>query len=143
MLPYVAYKYVKNKRDQNKREMDSTLESLASHLSRSMIPDQVVLRINGVSAKLAEDSDEFIPGALTIVEKAVGVFIEWCPVEDSNYPDTSGWVLAEDGGETQTLHSPSGSPDRVGNTLFVQLLWGFCSAHLCGSDEKFIRATLS
>ncbi|VDM68199.1 unnamed protein product, partial [Strongylus vulgaris] len=114
MLPYVAYKYVKNKRDESKREMESTLDSLTSHLSRSMIPDQIVVRIAGVSAKFAEDSDEYISGSLTIVEKAVGVFIEWSPSDGSRYaPDTSGWVLAEDGGETQTLHSPTGSPDRT------------------------------
>ncbi|RCN51858.1 TBC domain protein [Ancylostoma caninum] len=116
MLPYVAYKYVKNKREATRREMETTLDSLTSHLSRSMIPDQVVLRISGVSAKFAEDSEEYVSGTLTIVEKAVGVFIEWFPCEDHNAryaPDTSGWVLAEDGGETQTLHSPSGSPDRT------------------------------
>ncbi|PIO76239.1 TBC domain protein [Teladorsagia circumcincta] len=115
MLPYVAYKYVKNKREATKREMDSVLESLTSNLSRSMVPDQVVLRISGVSTKASDDTNDYIPGVLSIVEKAVGVFIEWSPCEENgaNYgPDTSGWVLAEDGGETRTLHSPSNSPER-------------------------------
>ncbi|KAK6054500.1 hypothetical protein COOONC_07994 [Cooperia oncophora] len=124
MLPYVAYKYVKNKREASKREMDSTLESLTSNLSRSMIPDQVVLRISGVSTKATDDSAEYIPGVLTVVEKAVGVFIEWAPCEENGItygPDTSGWVLAEDGGETRTLHSPSNSPERVSGELMNRL----------------------
>lgn len=33
------------------------------------IPLKVVLRISGVSTKLTEDSNEFIPGVLVIVEK--------------------------------------------------------------------------
>ncbi|VDO68511.1 unnamed protein product [Heligmosomoides polygyrus] len=124
MLPYVAYQYVKNKREANRRDMESNLESLTTNLSRSMIPDQVVLRISGVSTKLTEDSNEFIPGVLVIVEKAVGVFIEWSPCEENtiNYaPDTSGWVLAEDGGETRTLHSPSNSPERITGEMMNRL----------------------
>ncbi|WKX96871.1 hypothetical protein Q1695_012932 [Nippostrongylus brasiliensis] len=124
MIPYVAYQYVKNKREANKREMEATLDTITSNLSRSMIPDQVVLRINGVSAKLSEDSSEFIPGQLTIVEKAVGVFIEWTPSEEKsiNYgPDTSGWVLTEEEGETRTLCSPSHSPERVTVELLSRL----------------------
>ncbi|PIO54020.1 hypothetical protein TELCIR_24626, partial [Teladorsagia circumcincta] len=84
MLPYVAYKYVKNKREATKREMDSVLESLTSNLSRSMVPDQwfeilvlsrytyhvqVVLRISGVSTKASDDTNDYIPGVLSIVEK--------------------------------------------------------------------------
>ncbi|KAJ1372987.1 hypothetical protein KIN20_035305 [Parelaphostrongylus tenuis] len=113
MLPYVAYKYVQNKREADRRKMDATLDSLTSNLSRSMIPDNVVLRLCGVSAKVSE---EYIPGILTIVEKAVGVFIEWAPTEDNGpvyAPDTSGWVITEDGGESQMLQSPKGSPDRI------------------------------
>ncbi|KAK6019767.1 hypothetical protein OSTOST_14589, partial [Ostertagia ostertagi] len=124
MLPYVAYKYVKNKREATKREMDSVLESLTSNLSRSMIPDQVVLRISGVSTKASDDLNDYIPGVLSIVEKAVGVFIEWSPCEENGAtygPDTSGWVLAEDGGETRTLHSPSNSPERVTGELMNRL----------------------
>ncbi|XGW07296.1 hypothetical protein V3C99_010468 [Haemonchus contortus] len=124
MLPYVAYKYVKNKREATKREMDSTLESLTSNLSRSMIPDQVVLHISGVATKASDDSNDYIPGVLSVVEKAVGVFIEWAPREENGLtygPDTSGWVLAEDGGETTTLHSPSNSPERAAGELMNRL----------------------
>nr|CDJ92030.1 RabGAP TBC domain containing protein [Haemonchus contortus] len=71
MLPYVAYKYVKNKREATKREMDSTLESLTSNLSRSMIPDQVVLHISGVATKASDDSNDYIPGVLSVVEKEI------------------------------------------------------------------------
>ncbi|KJH48848.1 hypothetical protein DICVIV_05038 [Dictyocaulus viviparus] len=100
--------------------MEATLDSFTSNLSRSIIPDQVVLRLSGVSAKLVDVSTEYIPGVLTIVEKAVGVFIEWLPNEENgpNYaPDTSGWVIAEDSGETQMFHSPTGSPDRAHGEL--------------------------
>ncbi|KAK5973465.1 hypothetical protein GCK32_008790, partial [Trichostrongylus colubriformis] len=124
MLPYVAYKYVKNKREATKREMDSALDSLTSTLSRSIIPDQVVLRISGVSTKASDDSSDYIPGVLCIVEKAVGVFIEWSPCEENGItygPDTSGWVLAEDGGETRTLHSPSNSPERIPGEMMNKL----------------------
>ncbi|VDL78407.1 unnamed protein product [Nippostrongylus brasiliensis] len=95
MIPYVAYQYVKNKREANKREMEATLDTITSNLSRSMIPDQ-----------------------------AVGVFIEWTPSEEKsiNYgPDTSGWVLTEEEGETRTLCSPSHSPERVTVELLSRL----------------------
>ncbi|VDM60637.1 unnamed protein product [Angiostrongylus costaricensis] len=117
MLPYVAYKYIQNKREAGRREMDATLDSLTSNLSRSIIPDNVVLRLCGVSAKVSE---EYMPGVLIVVEKAVGVFIEWVPTEESGpvyAPDTSGWVITEDGGESQMVHSPNGSPDRVPGEL--------------------------
>lgn len=37
MLPYMAYRYVKNKREKNQREMDSDLDSMV----RSIVPDKV------------------------------------------------------------------------------------------------------
>uniref|UniRef100_A0A1I7XA38 TBC1 domain family member 15 n=1 Tax=Heterorhabditis bacteriophora TaxID=37862 RepID=A0A1I7XA38_HETBA len=112
MIPYAAYKMIKNKRESNRRELEDNLDSLTSNLARSMIPDQVALRIHGVAAKLAENSEDFIPGTLSIVEKAAGVFIEWAPNDESN--DSSGWVLTGEGGETPTISkSPSISPDKI------------------------------
>ncbi|CAD6196644.1 unnamed protein product [Caenorhabditis auriculariae] len=83
--------------------MSENLQTLTSNLSRSIIPDQVVLRIPGVAAKLAEDSEEYVPGAISIVEKSIGVFIEWAPSDD---PDAS-WVMATDNGELVTVSSRS------------------------------------
>ncbi|CAB3410925.1 unnamed protein product [Caenorhabditis bovis] len=103
MLPYLAYKYVKNKREENNRAMAENLDSLVSNLSRSIIPDQVVLRIPGASAKLADDNDDFIPGVLTIVEKSSGVYIEWSPSEDGD----ASWVIASENGDMETISSRS------------------------------------
>ncbi|GMS83564.1 hypothetical protein PENTCL1PPCAC_30656 [Pristionchus entomophagus] len=97
MLPYLAYKYVKDQKEKNKRDMQDSLANLTVNLSKSISPDMVALRIPGVSAKLTDDADdqptdEYIPGTLAIVEKATGVFIEWTPQGE----DECGWVLADD-----------------------------------------------
>ncbi|CAI5440754.1 unnamed protein product [Caenorhabditis angaria] len=107
MLPYMAYRYVKNKRENNQRNMEENLDSMVSNLTRSMVPDQCVLRIPGVAAKLIDESEEYVPGVLSIVEKSIGVFIEWSPSEDSD----ASWVIASDDGNTETYNprSPSHS----------------------------------
>ncbi|NP_001317775.1 TBC1 domain family member 15 [Caenorhabditis elegans] len=99
MLPYMAYRYVKNKREKNQREMDSDLDSMV----RSIVPDKTVICVPNVAAKLGEDSKEYIPGTLSIVEKSSGVFIEWKPSEDAE----TSWVMTSDDGNTEMVHARS------------------------------------
>ncbi|UMM19352.1 hypothetical protein L5515_014993 [Caenorhabditis briggsae] len=112
MLPYLAYRYVKNKREKNQREMDNDLDSMV----RSIVPDKPVVSISGVAAKLEETSREYIPGVLSIVEKSIGVFIEWRPSED---PDAS-WVMTSDDGNSEMVHSrsPEEKRDRGARVAF-------------------------
>ncbi|VDL76914.1 unnamed protein product [Nippostrongylus brasiliensis] len=127
MIPYVAYQYVKNKREANKREMEATLDTITSNLSRSMIPDQkdyFITRVNYSSPNTEETPKRAIRKTGFVLDQAVGVFIEWTPSEEKsiNYgPDTSGWVLTEEEGETRTLCSPSHSPERVTVELLSRL----------------------
>uniref|UniRef100_A0A8R1E226 TBC1 domain family member 15 n=2 Tax=Caenorhabditis japonica TaxID=281687 RepID=A0A8R1E226_CAEJA len=99
MLPYIAYRYVKNKRGTNQKEMADNLDSMV----RSIVPEKVVLLVQDAAAKLAEDSTSYVPGVLSITEKSSGVFITWRPSED---PDGS-WVMTSDDGNTEMVHSRS------------------------------------
>lgn len=110
MLPYAAYKYVQKKKEKNQREMDDALGSLTSNLTRSLVPDKEIIRVPSVAAKLGEEGD-IIPGALTVVEKVTGVFIEWNPSDDES--SSTGWVLTGDSDESLSK-SPSLSPEKAG-----------------------------
>lgn len=55
MLPYLAYKYVKDQKEKNRRDMQDSLANLTVNLSKSISPDMVRfiiikdLMINGKS----------------------------------------------------------------------------------------------
>lgn len=61
-----------------------------------------------MAAKVSEGSQEYLPGVLTITERANGVFIEWNHCDD---PDLS-WVMTSDDGKGEMVHSRSPGEKR-------------------------------
>uniref|UniRef100_A0A914ZRZ5 TBC1 domain family member 15 n=4 Tax=Parascaris univalens TaxID=6257 RepID=A0A914ZRZ5_PARUN len=116
MIPaYLIYCHYQKKKKYS--VMDSTANNEFSYLT-SLINDRETFGLQGVAAKRflqdEETSDEcFINGKLSLVEKANGVMIEWCPVEED------GWVLTNgDDVDTSLSRSPeSADSHRENNSM--------------------------
>ncbi|CAJ0581517.1 unnamed protein product, partial [Mesorhabditis spiculigera] len=102
MIPILAYRYVKKKQEASRLRMEG---DTSAPRARAVF-ENVALKVSGVCARVAEGDE--IYGHLQVVERPMGVFLEWIPIDDS--PDTSGWVLADENDENSLLGTspPSG-----------------------------------
>ncbi|KAK0393377.1 hypothetical protein QR680_000181 [Steinernema hermaphroditum] len=90
MIPaYLIYKHYKKKMNNS----GSASNSLMSDASAPMPSDfeNITFALDHVSAKVkdGQEDDVFIQGRLTIVERAVGIFIDWKPVDH----EEGGWIF--------------------------------------------------
>ncbi|CAI4221505.1 unnamed protein product [Auanema sp. JU1783] len=92
--------------------MEAALNSITANLSRPVLPDNVIHQVPDACVKLSDDYHELLQGVLTLVERSIGVFIEWTPTEDGN--ESTGWVIT--GGSEENIASHSlNSPDSDGS----------------------------
>ncbi|KHN87450.1 TBC1 domain family member 15 [Toxocara canis] len=109
MIPaYLIYRHYQKKKENP--TMDSIRGCEFTYLS-SLINDRETFSLQGVAAKRISEGEEneecFINGKLSLVEKANGVMIDWCPIEED------GWVLTNgDDADTSLSRTPDSGDSR-------------------------------